>query len=208
LLRNICVFCGSSAGTDPRYLAAAQSFGRALAVAHIRVIYGGASVGLMGALANAALDAGGDVIGVIPAALFDREIAHRGLTDLRVVASMHERKAMMAELADAFVALPGGLGTLEELFEVWTWGMLGLHQKPYGLQRRRILRSPHRVPRPGYGARLHAPGATRAPGDGRERRHADPPAPALGHELRGVHTLRGHSIADASNRPSPSKEKT
>lgn len=133
MLRNICVFCGSSAGTDPRYLAAAQSFGRALAVAHIRVIYGGASVGLMGALANAALDAGGDVIGVIPAALFDREIAHRGLTDLRVVASMHERKAMMAELADAFVALPGGLGTLEELFEVWTWGMLGLHQKPYGL---------------------------------------------------------------------------
>jgi uncharacterized protein (TIGR00730 family) len=133
MLRSVCVFCGSSAGSDPRYLAAAQSFGRSLAVAHLRIVYGGASVGLMGALADAALEAGGEVIGVIPAALFDREIAHRGLSDLRVVTTMHERKAMMADLADAFVALPGGLGTLEELFEVWTWGMLGLHDKPYGL---------------------------------------------------------------------------
>jgi uncharacterized protein (TIGR00730 family) len=133
VLRSVCVFCGSSAGSDPRYLAAAQSFGRSLAVAHLRIVYGGASVGLMGALADAALEAGGEVIGVIPAALFDREIAHRGLSDLRVVTTMHERKAMMADLADAFVALPGGLGTLEELFEVWTWGMLGLHNKPYGL---------------------------------------------------------------------------
>lgn len=96
-------------------------------------MYGGASVGLMGLLADTALDAGGEVIGVIPRALVDREIAHRNLTELRVVETMHERKATMAALADAFVALPGGLGTLEELFEIWTWAMLGLHDKPYGL---------------------------------------------------------------------------
>jgi len=99
----------------------------------IRVVYGGASVGLMGALADEVLSAGGEVIGVIPRAMVDREIAHRGLTALHIVETMHERKALMTQLADAFVALPGGLGTLEELFEVWTWGALGLHHKPYGV---------------------------------------------------------------------------
>ena len=99
----------------------------------LRIVYGGASVGLMGALADAALEQGGTVIGVMPRALVAGEIAHRGLTDLRVVDTMHERKAMMAQLADGFIALPGGLGTLEELFEVWTWGMLGFHAKPYGV---------------------------------------------------------------------------
>lgn len=99
----------------------------------MRVVYGGGHVGLMGAVADAALAAGGSVVGVIPQHMVDREVAHLGLTELRVVRSMHERKAMMAELSDGFLALPGGLGTLEELFEVWTWGQLGLHRKPYGL---------------------------------------------------------------------------
>jgi len=112
---------------------AARTFGVEAARRGLRLVYGGAGVGLMGALADAALSAGGEVIGVIPRTLVDREIAHRGLTELRVVDTMHERKATMARLAGAFVALPGGLGTLEELFEVWTWGMLGLHDKPYGI---------------------------------------------------------------------------
>ena len=132
-LGTICVFCGSSTGVAPSYMGAARAFAREAVARRVRLVYGGASVGLMGAVADEALAAGGEVIGVIPRALVDREIAHRGLTDLRVVATMHERKAMMAQLADAFVALPGGLGTLEELFEVWTWGMLGLHDKPYGV---------------------------------------------------------------------------
>ena len=129
---SVCVFCGSSAGASPAYVEAAREFARESVRRRIRIVYGGASVGLMGALADAALQAGGTVVGVMPRALVDREVAHRGLTELRVVETMHERKAMMAELSDAFVALPGGLGTLEELFEVWTWGMLGLHVKPYG----------------------------------------------------------------------------
>jgi len=132
-VERLCVFCGSSPGGHPDYAAAAAGLGRALAEAGIGVVYGGASVGLMGAVADAALAAGGEVVGVIPQALVDREIAHPGLSDLRVVGSMHERKARMAELADGFVALPGGLGTLEELFEVYTWGLLGLHAKPLGL---------------------------------------------------------------------------
>lgn len=133
MIDSICVFCGSSAGVRELYADAARRF--ALAATHrmIRLVYGGASVGLMGTLADTALAAGGEVVGVMPRALVDREIAHRGLTKLHIVETMHERKAMMAELAGAFVALPGGLGTLEELFEVWTWGMLGLHHKPYGL---------------------------------------------------------------------------
>jgi uncharacterized protein (TIGR00730 family) len=131
--QSICVFCGSAPGRSSQYLAVTQTFARAAVRRGVRVVYGGASVGLMGALADAVLEAGGEVVGVIPAMLVDREIAHRGLTELRVVASMHERKAMMAELADAFVALPGGLGTLEELFEVWTWSQLGLHAKPCGV---------------------------------------------------------------------------
>jgi uncharacterized protein (TIGR00730 family) len=129
-MRSLCVFCGSSSGVDPRYLLAARDLGHALGSSGIRLVYGGASVGLMGAIADAVLQAGGDVIGVIPEALERKEVAHRGLPDLRIVRSMHERKALMADLSDGFVALPGGVGTLEELFEVWTWGQLGYHAKP------------------------------------------------------------------------------
>ena len=132
-MERLCVFSGSSPGAHPAYVLAAEELGRALADQGIGLVYGGASVGLMGALADAMLDAGGDAIGVIPQALVEREIAHPGLSDLRVVGSMHERKALMAELADGFIALPGGLGTLEELFEVYTWTQLGLHSKPLGL---------------------------------------------------------------------------
>lgn len=129
----LCVFCGSSPGHRPEYVEATQIFGRHLTRLGIGLIYGGASVGLMGVLADSVLEAGGHVIGVIPRALMEREIAHAGLSDLRVVETMHERKALMAELSDGFVALPGGAGTLEELFEEWTWAQLGLHQKPCGL---------------------------------------------------------------------------
>jgi uncharacterized protein (TIGR00730 family) len=132
-LSSICVFCGSNAGADPAYLHAAQEVGQGLAQRGIRVVYGGGKVGMMGAVADAARDAGGEVVGVIPQAIFDLEIGHTGLDDLRVVGSMHERKALMAELSDAFVALPGGIGTLEELFEVYTWAQLGIHAKPLGL---------------------------------------------------------------------------
>ena len=132
-MERLCVFSGSSPGAHPDYVLAAQELGHALAERGIVLVYGGASVGLMGAVADATLDAGGEAVGVIPQALVDREIAHPGLTDLRVVGSMHERKALMADLADGFVALPGGMGTLEELFEVYTWTQLGLHSKPLGL---------------------------------------------------------------------------
>jgi uncharacterized protein (TIGR00730 family) len=132
-MRRLCVFSGSSPGGHPDYAQAAEELGRALAAQGLGLVYGGADVGLMGTVANAALEAGGEVVGVIPQALVDREIAHTGLTDLHVVGSMHERKAKMAELADGFVALPGGMGTLEELFEVYTWTQLGLHSKPLGL---------------------------------------------------------------------------
>jgi uncharacterized protein (TIGR00730 family) len=126
----VCVYCGSSFGAEPDYLAVTQELGRALAGAGLTTVYGGAAVGLMGALADAALAAGGRVVGVIPQQLVDREIAHPELSELHVVASMHERKALMADLSDAFVALPGGIGTLEELIEVYTWAQLGLHAKP------------------------------------------------------------------------------
>ena len=132
-MRSLCVFCGSQTGNRPEYLAAAAETGRALARRGLGVVFGGGRVGLMGALADAALGEGGAVVGVIPPALMDREVAHEGLTDLHVVATMHERKALMARLSDGFLALPGGLGTLEELFEVWTWAQLGLHTKPVGL---------------------------------------------------------------------------
>lgn len=132
-MRRICVFAGSSPGCRPEYARAAQELGRVLARREIGVVYGGARVGLMGALADTVLAAGGRVIGVIPEGLVTKEIAHDGLTELRVVASMHERKAMMNDLADAFIALPGGWGTLEEFFEVLTWAQLGLHRKPCGL---------------------------------------------------------------------------
>ena len=126
----VCVYCGSSFGSDPVYLEATKDLARTLAGRGIRVVYGGASVGLMGALADATLEAGGEVVGVIPQQLVDREIAHTGLTELHVVQTMHQRKALMAELSDAFVALPGGIGTLEELIEIFTWEQLGLHSKP------------------------------------------------------------------------------
>jgi uncharacterized protein (TIGR00730 family) len=132
-LSSICVFCGSNGGADPAYLAAAEAVGTGLAQRGIRVVYGGGRVGMMGAVADAARRAGGEVVGVIPQQIFDLEIGHTGLDDLRVVGSMHERKALMAELSDAFVALPGGIGTLEELFEVYTWAQLGIHAKPLAL---------------------------------------------------------------------------
>jgi uncharacterized protein (TIGR00730 family) len=129
----VCVFCGSSPGARPAYREAADALGRVLAAQGRTLVYGGGNVGLMGTVADAALGGGGRVIGVIPQHLAAREVAHTGLTDLRRVNSMHERKQLMADLADTFVLLPGGLGSLEEFFEVWTWGQLGLHRKPYGL---------------------------------------------------------------------------
>lgn len=127
---RVTVFCGSAFGSDPAFRAAAADLGRLLAEAGIGLVYGGGHVGLMGVVADAALEAGGEVIGVIPRRLADREVAHEGLTDLRVVETMHERKAQMNDLADAFVVLPGGLGTLEEIFEILTWEVLGYHAKP------------------------------------------------------------------------------
>ena len=132
-IRRLAVFCGSNPGARPEYIAAARSFGKLLCERGIGIVYGGSSVGLMAALADTMLDELGDIIGVIPKMLVEREVANKALADLRIVGSMHERKAMMAELADGFVALPGGVGTLEEFFEIWTWGQLGMHQKPCGL---------------------------------------------------------------------------
>jgi uncharacterized protein (TIGR00730 family) len=133
VIRSVCVYCGSSHGGDPAFAAATRELAERLVERGTRIVYGGAAVGLMGTLADTALAAGGTVIGVMPQALIDREIGHRGLTELHVVGSMHERKALMAELADAFVALPGGIGTLEELVEAYTWSQLGLHAKPLGV---------------------------------------------------------------------------
>jgi uncharacterized protein (TIGR00730 family) len=132
-LRRVCVFCASSPGARGSYATAAEAVGAVLARHGVGLVYGGGAVGLMGTLADAALAAGGEVTGVIPASLVAREVGHRGLSDLRVVASMHERKALMEELADGFVALPGGSGTLDELMEIVTWAQLGLHRKPIGL---------------------------------------------------------------------------
>jgi uncharacterized protein (TIGR00730 family) len=132
-LQTVCVFCAANPGTHSVYAERAAAMGRHLAQSKRRLVYGGGRTGLMGALADAALDAGGEVIGIMPRHLVDREVAHTELTELRVVSSMHERKSLLAELSDGFLAMPGGLGTLEELFEIWTWGQLGLHRKPYGL---------------------------------------------------------------------------
>lgn len=132
-MQSLCVFCGSSAGVDPVYRSAAESFGQALAAHGIELVWGGGHVGLMGAIADAALNAGGRAYGVIPEFMVDRELAHAGATEIVVVPSMHARKAAMAERADAFVALPGGFGTLDELFEIVTWRQLGIHRKPIGL---------------------------------------------------------------------------
>jgi len=132
-LTAVCVFCGSSSGVDAAYVDAGREIGRLLARRGITLVYGGARVGVMGAMADAALDDGGRVIGVMPHGLLSREVGHAGLTELLVVDTMHERKALMADRADAFVALPGGAGTLEELFEAWTWAQLGIHTKPVGV---------------------------------------------------------------------------
>lgn len=129
-MKAVCVFCGSSAGQSPRYVEVARAVGRALADAGIAVVYGGGKVGLMGAVADGALEAGGQVVGIIPKALMTKELAHKGVSELIVVETMHERKALMHARSDGFLTLPGGAGTLEELFEVWTWAQLGYHQKP------------------------------------------------------------------------------
>jgi uncharacterized protein (TIGR00730 family) len=133
LLNRVCIFCGSSTGVRPDYREAAETIAAHLARNRVEIVFGGGCVGLMGVVADTALAHGGHVIGVIPSALVAREIAHRGLPDLRVVSSMHERKALMASLSDAFIALPGGFGTFEEFCEVVTWTQLGLHRKPCGL---------------------------------------------------------------------------
>jgi uncharacterized protein (TIGR00730 family) len=132
-MQRICVFCASNIGNDPAFALAAESLGQALAARKIGLVYGGGKIGLMGIIADAVMNSGGQAIGVIPQALVDKELAHRGITELRTVRSMHERKALMAELSDGFVALPGGFGTLEELCEILTWAQLGLHKKPFGL---------------------------------------------------------------------------
>lgn len=132
-MQHICVFCASNPGHNPAYLQLARSLGTLIAQRNQTVVFGGGRVGLMGALADGALSAGGEVIGVMPHALVQREAAHRELTELHIVDTMHERKAMLAELSDGFIAMPGGIGTLEELFETWTWGHLGVHAKPIAL---------------------------------------------------------------------------
>jgi uncharacterized protein (TIGR00730 family) len=132
-MRRVCVYAGSNPGSHPDYAGAARALATTLAERDIGLVYGGGRVGLMGVLADTILEAGGEAIGVMPRALIDREIGHRGLTELKIVDSMHERKALMAELSDAFVAVPGGIGTLEELIEVYTWSQLGIHHKACGV---------------------------------------------------------------------------
>jgi uncharacterized protein (TIGR00730 family) len=164
-VKRLCVFCGSSEGARPAYAHAARRLGRELVARKLGLVYGGCSVGLMGVLADTVLGGGGEVIGVIPEPLVSRELAHTGLTELRVVGSMHERKATMASLVDGFIALPGGLGTLEETFEILTWAQLGIHAKPVGVLNvegywdglRRLLAHAveERFVRPEYAALLH-----------------------------------------------------
>ncbi len=132
-MKRICVFCGSSVGKNKNYISAAQNLGAALNKRGLGLVYGGASIGLMGVIANTVIDGGGEVIGVMPEALAKREITHQNITELHIVKSMHERKALMSELSDGFIALPGGLGTFEEFFEVLTWAQLGIHKKPCGI---------------------------------------------------------------------------
>lgn len=132
-MQRVCVFCGSQEGSRPEYAEAARDLGRALVRRGLGLVYGGGGIGLMRALADAVMDQGGQAIGVIPQAMVEKDLAHHGLTELRIVASMHQRKALMADLADAFVALPGGYGTLEEVCEMLAWSQLGLHGKPCGL---------------------------------------------------------------------------
>lgn len=132
-MKSVCIYCGSSPGNHADFARAAKAMGRALAERELTLVYGGGAVGLMGLVADACMEAGGRVTGVIPEFLAIKEVAHSGVKDMRIVASMHERKAMMEQLSDAFIALPGGIGTMEELFEIWTWAQLGQHRKPVGL---------------------------------------------------------------------------
>jgi len=132
-VRSVCIYCGSSLGNSPEYAEQASILARTLAQNAITIVYGGAKVGLMGVIADTALAEGGTVIGVIPQSLVEKEVAHQGLSKIHVVESMHERKALMSELSEGFIALPGGVGTFEEIFEVWTWAQLGFHSKPCGL---------------------------------------------------------------------------
>lgn len=132
-LQTVCVFCAANPGAHANYREQALAMGRFLAESARHVVYGGGRTGLMGALAEGVLSAGGSIVGVMPRHLVDREVGHTGLTELRIVDSMHARKTLLSELADGFLAMPGGIGTLEELFEIWTWGQLGLHRKPYGI---------------------------------------------------------------------------
>jgi uncharacterized protein (TIGR00730 family) len=132
-MKRLCVYCGSSSGRQPDYARVARQLARAMVSRNIDLVYGGASIGIMGEIANAVLEEGGDVIGIIPKGLFVKEVAHTGITELREVDSMHERKALMADLSDGFIALPGGLGTIEEILEIITWSQLGMHRKPCGL---------------------------------------------------------------------------
>jgi uncharacterized protein (TIGR00730 family) len=155
-MKSVCVFCGSNVGRDPAYLKAAIMAGEVIARSGLTTVYGGGKVGLMGAVADAALAAGGRVVGVMPRALFEREIAHSGLSELRVVETMHERKQTMANLADGFLALPGGAGTFEELFEQWTWAQLGIHTKTLRASRcEELFSSAARVDRENRGGGLH-----------------------------------------------------
>jgi len=132
-MKRLCVYCGSSPGRQPDYAQVARQLARAMVSKNINLVYGGASVGIMGEIANAVLEEGGEVIGIIPKGLFKKEVAHTGITELREVDSMHERKSLMADLSDGFIALPGGFGTIEEIFEIITWSQLGMHRKPCGL---------------------------------------------------------------------------
>ncbi|MFK7908505.1 MAG: TIGR00730 family Rossman fold protein [Chitinophagales bacterium] len=132
-MKSICVFCGSNSGVNPAYAEAAKQLGYLLAENDIRLVFGGGNVGLMGIIADAVLEKGGKVIGVIPHFLMAKEVGHTGLTEMKLVDTMHQRKELMAELSDAFITMPGGIGTMEEFFEIFTWGQLGLHPKPFGI---------------------------------------------------------------------------
>ena len=132
-MKSICVFCGSNAGTKPEYAEAAKQLGYLLVENDIRLIFGGGNVGLMGIIADAVLEKGGEAIGVIPHFLMEKEVGHTGLTEMKLVDTMHQRKELMADLSDAFITMPGGIGTMEEFFEIFTWGQLGLHPKPFGM---------------------------------------------------------------------------
>ena len=162
-VKRLAVYCGSSMGADPAFAATATALGEEMARRGIGLVYGGGRLGLMGVVADAVMGAGGEAYGVIPQALVDLEVAHTGLTELHIVGSMHERKAMMTELTDAFVAIPGGIGTLDELFEAWSWNALGYHAKPFALLNvSRFLGRHDQLSRHRADRRLHVAGAAAA----------------------------------------------